>query len=43
VKSAGVEDIARVSGIDAALAARIYAALHGISESGRPAQREAAR
>lgn len=34
VKSAGVEDIARVAGIDAALAGRIYAALHGVDESG---------
>ncbi|MEO8743613.1 MAG: excinuclease ABC subunit UvrC, partial [Lysobacteraceae bacterium] len=34
LKSAGVEDIARVNGIDAALAVRIYAALHGSSESG---------
>ena len=42
VKNAGVEDIARVNGIDAELAARIYATLHGISESGRPAHREAA-
>ncbi len=43
VKNAGVEDIARVAGIDAALAARIYAALHGVGESGRPVLREAAR
>ena len=43
VKNAGVEDIARVSGIDAALASRIYAALHGIGESGRPVPREATR
>jgi excinuclease ABC subunit C len=43
VKNAGVEDIARVSGIDAALAARIYSALHGASESGRPVLRETAR
>ena len=34
LKSAAVEDIARVNGIDAALAVRIYAALHGSSESG---------
>ncbi|MBS0457229.1 MAG: excinuclease ABC subunit UvrC [Proteobacteria bacterium] len=34
VRNAGVEDIARVPGIDAALAGRIYAALHGSSESG---------
>ena len=38
LRNAGVEDIARVSGIDAGLAARIYAALHGASESGRAAQ-----
>ncbi|HEY2345007.1 MAG TPA: excinuclease ABC subunit UvrC [Xanthomonadaceae bacterium] len=37
VRNAGVEDIARVSGIDAGLAERIYAALHGSSESGRAA------
>ena len=37
LKSAAVEDIARVGGIDAALAVRIYAALHGSSESGRAA------
>ncbi len=43
IKSAGVEDIARVAGIDAALAARIYAALHGFSESGRPMQQDHAR
>jgi excinuclease ABC subunit C len=43
VKNAGVEDIARVNGIDASLAARIYAALHGSSESGRPTQQEHAR
>ncbi|MBS0194864.1 MAG: excinuclease ABC subunit UvrC [Proteobacteria bacterium] len=35
VHHAGVEDIARVAGIDAALAGRIYAALHGANESGR--------
>ncbi len=43
LKNAGVEDIARANGIDAALAARIYAALHGSSESGRPMQQEHAR
>ncbi len=37
LKAAGVEEIARVDGIDAALAQRIYAALHGLSETGRPA------
>ena len=37
IKNAAVEDIARVAGIDAALAGRIYAALHGVTESG-PAQ-----
>ena len=37
LKAAGVEEIARVAGIDAALAQRIYAALHGLSESGRAA------
>ncbi|MDE2344217.1 MAG: hypothetical protein KGL63_12650, partial [Betaproteobacteria bacterium] len=29
LQGAGVEEIARVSGIDRGLAARIYAALHG--------------
>ncbi|HTD29172.1 MAG TPA: excinuclease ABC subunit UvrC [Xanthomonadaceae bacterium] len=43
VKNAAVEDIARVAGIDAALAARIYAALHGSAESGRVAAQEHAR
>jgi excinuclease ABC subunit C len=43
LKNAGVEDIARVTGIDAALASRIYAALHGLSESGRAAPQEHAR
>jgi excinuclease ABC subunit C len=43
VRNAGVEDIARVAGIDAALAARIYAALHGSSESGRVAAQDRAR
>jgi excinuclease ABC subunit C len=43
VKNAGVEDIARVAGIDAALAARIYAALHGTNESGRVVAEERAR
>ena len=35
LKAAGVEEIARVAGIDAALAQRIYAALHGLSEAVR--------
>jgi excinuclease ABC subunit C len=35
LKAAGIEEIARVSGVDAALAHRVYAALHGLSESGR--------
>ena len=43
VKNAAVEDIARVAGIDAALAGRIYAALHGLNESGRAAAQEHAR
>ncbi len=43
VKNAAVEDIARVAGIDAALAARIYAALHGSSESGRASPQEHVR
>lgn len=37
LKAAAVEDIARATGIDAALAQRIYAALHGLNESGRVA------
>ncbi|HEV2607780.1 MAG TPA: excinuclease ABC subunit UvrC [Xanthomonadaceae bacterium] len=43
LKNAGVEDIARVAGIDAALAGRIYAALHGLSESGRAPPQDHAR
>ena len=43
VKNAAVEDIARVAGIDAALADRIYAALHGSSESGRAPPQEHTR
>ncbi len=43
VKNAAVEDIARVAGIDAALADRIYASLHGSSESGRATSQEHAR
>jgi excinuclease ABC subunit C len=43
LKNAGVEDIARVAGIDAALAGRIYAALHGSSETGRAMPQEHAR
>ncbi len=34
LKAAGVEEIARVGGVSAALAQRIYAALHGLSEAG---------
>jgi excinuclease ABC subunit C len=34
LKRAGWEDIARVEGVNAALARRIYAALHGLDESG---------
>jgi excinuclease ABC subunit C len=34
LKAAAMEDIAHVAGIDAALAQRIYAALHGLDESG---------
>ncbi len=33
VRNAGVEDIARVPGIDAALAERIHAALHGVDQA----------
>ena len=43
LKNAGVEDIARVAGIDAALASRIYVALHGSSETGRAMPQEHAR
>jgi excinuclease ABC subunit C len=34
LKAAGVEEIARVEGVNAALAARIYAALHGLDATG---------
>jgi excinuclease ABC subunit C len=30
LRAAGIEDIARVEGVNAALAARIYASLHGL-------------
>jgi excinuclease ABC subunit C len=33
LKAAGVEEIARVAGVNAALAARIYASLHGLETS----------
>jgi excinuclease ABC subunit C len=36
LKAAGVEEIARVAGIDAALAQRIYAALHGLESQEGP-------
>jgi excinuclease ABC subunit C len=37
LKAAGIEDIARVEGINAALAERIYASLHGIdTQQGLP-------
>ncbi|WP_298578585.1 excinuclease ABC subunit UvrC [uncultured Luteimonas sp.] len=34
LKAAGIEEIARVEGVNAALAARIYATLHGLQEAG---------
>jgi excinuclease ABC subunit C len=34
LKRAGIEEIARVDGVNAALAARIYAALHGLDAAG---------
>lgn len=36
LKSAGIEEIARVEGINAALAERIYATLHGLEPQGQP-------
>ena len=36
LKSAGIEEIARVEGINAALAERIYATLHGLESQGQP-------
>jgi excinuclease ABC subunit C len=36
LKAAGIEEIARVDGINAALAERIYATLHGIEPQGQP-------
>jgi excinuclease ABC subunit C len=36
LKAAGVEEIARVAGINAALATRIYASLHGLSTAPNP-------
>ena len=34
LKAAGIEEIARVEGVNAALAGRIYATLHGLQETG---------
>lgn len=39
LKRAGVEELARVPGIHAALARRIYAVLHGVAEQTRPTER----
>jgi excinuclease ABC subunit C len=36
LKGAGAEEIARVAGINAALAARIYASLHGLETASKP-------
>ena len=36
LKAAGIEEIARVEGVNAALAARIYATLHGLQEAAPP-------
>lgn len=36
LRAAGVEEIARVEGVNAALAGRIYAALHGLDSQGTP-------
>jgi excinuclease ABC subunit C len=36
LKGAGVEEIARVAGINAALATRIYASLHGLNTASNP-------
>jgi excinuclease ABC subunit C len=36
LRAAGVEEIARVEGVNAALAGRIYAALHGLDAQGTP-------
>ena len=38
LKSAGAEEIARVEGVNAALAQRIYAALHGLEPQSPPSQ-----
>ena len=40
LKAAGEEEIARVEGINAALAARIYATLHGLAPPAEPGQNE---